>query len=247
MLTSSASIELHDAFNTLVSTPNQLGLIATIRNEQIVPIETIFPTIRSNASSSSATTSVFERLDTLSASLSPTDAVYIILRDPTSCSSLPSSSTITTPTTTTSAPFTAITYVPDAAPVRQKTLVAATRLTLIRALGADRFGTTTFATDRSDVSAAGWRAHAAHAALPPPLTAAEEGLAGVREAEAEAGAAAGTGRRGAGEGARGLRMGIGEGVEDALRIVGREGGPNCVQLVSSVPRSQGSQDWGKLC
>jgi hypothetical protein len=38
---STASQELHDAFNQLVSSPSQRGLLATIKNETLVPLETL--------------------------------------------------------------------------------------------------------------------------------------------------------------------------------------------------------------
>ena len=50
----------------------------------------------------------------------------------------------------------AITYVPDAAPVRQKMLFASTRLTLVRELGTEHFSSTLFATEKSELTAEGW-------------------------------------------------------------------------------------------
>lgn len=114
--------------------------------------------------------------------------------------------------------FAAITFVPDAAPVRQKTLVASTRLTLVRELGSERFSETLFATTKDELSAAGWKRHEAHAAEDAPLTQEEWDRKQLRDAEVQE--VGGTARRGAGYGggsSSGLRMGAGEGVVDALR------------------------------
>jgi twinfilin-like protein len=110
--------------------------------------------------------------------------------------------------------------VPDAAPVRQKTLIASTRLTLTRELGSEHFGDSQFCTTAHELSADGWRAHQSHAAADAPLTEEERGLADIRDAEASE--VGGTGRRGAGYGAGpdGRKMEVGEGVVEALRALG---------------------------
>jgi twinfilin-like protein len=100
--------------------------------------------------------------------LLPTNALYILLKvDPAAADG-----------------YIAITYVPNAAPVRQKMLFASTRLTLARELGIERFRTTLFATEAAELSAAGWHKHEQHEAQAAPLTEEEAGLAGVKEAEA---------------------------------------------------------------
>lgn len=61
-------------------------------------------------------------------------------------------------------PFVAITYVPDAANVRQKMLFASTRNTLLRELGTDRFDESIFATLKEELTAEGFKRHDAHGA-----------------------------------------------------------------------------------
>jgi twinfilin len=111
-----------------------------------------------------------------------------------------------------------VAYVPDDAPIRQKTLFASTRLTLTRELGSEHFANTSiFCTDAKELSAEGWRAHEAHENADAPLTEEERGLVDIREAEASE--VGGTGRRGAGYGggASGRKMDAGEGVVEALK------------------------------
>lgn len=86
----------------------------------------------------------------------------------------------------------AITYVPDAAPVRQKMLFASTRLTLTRELGLEHFRETIFFTMPDEFTEAGFKKHDAHAKLEAPLTEEERTLGEVKRAEAEAGAGTGT-------------------------------------------------------
>jgi twinfilin-like protein len=107
--------------------------------------------------------------------IKPNDALYIILRRYPSAPSL-----------------VAVTYVPDIAPVRQKMLFAATRLTLVRELGSEHFRDTFFATTRDELSPAGFKKHDAHSALEAPLTEEERSLGEVRRAEMEAGMGTGT-------------------------------------------------------
>lgn len=130
----------------------------------------------------------------------------------------------------------AITYVPDAAPVRQKTLFAATRLTLVRALGAERFRTTRFVTEPAELTTDGWRRYELGEAADGPLTEEEKVLRKVR-AEEEAGKNT-TDRRQIVSGP--VRIGISEEARGALEVLGRGEGEDLVQLVrlhalSSVP------------
>lgn len=81
----------------------------------------------------------------------------------------------------------AVTYVPDAAPVRQKMLFASTRLTLVRELGTEHFRETFFATTADELTSAGFEKHDAHTALEAPLTEEEKSLGEVKRAEQEAG------------------------------------------------------------
>jgi twinfilin-like protein len=179
-------------------------LVATIKAETLVPLSTI-------PSTSSSFTS---DLSNLQSHLKSNEALYILLRLDNSTAIGPS--------------FTAITYVPDAAPVRQKMLFASTRLTLTRELGGENFTETLFCTLPEELSAEGWKKHEAHEKLENPLTEEERNLVGIKEAElTEMG---GTGRRGAGYGgSSGLKMVGGEGVVEALSSLG-DGG--LVMLVS---------------
>ncbi|KAL8672075.1 MAG: hypothetical protein Q9168_003435, partial [Polycauliona sp. 1 TL-2023] len=110
-----ASPSLHSDFRSFLTTPSLFALLITITSERLEPLLTI------PSSSSDFLTS----LQTLTPHLLPNRALYILLRrhpSPHPC------------------PLICITYVPDAAPVRQKTLFASTRLTLIRELGPEMFG-----------------------------------------------------------------------------------------------------------
>jgi twinfilin-like protein len=92
----------------------------------------------------------------------------------------------------------AVTYVPNEAHVRKKTLFASTRLTLTRTLGAANFSESVFVTEAKELTPEGWNAHEAHVAAENPLTEEERGFESIREAEINE--VGGTGRRGAGYG-----------------------------------------------
>ncbi|KAI9808384.1 MAG: Twinfilin-1 [Pycnora praestabilis] len=156
----SASQELHGAFNDLVSNPSQRGILASIKNEQLIPLESI----------SSSSSDFVADLPNLLSLLKDNEAVYIILRR---YADAPDG-------------FVAVTYVPDTANVRQKMLFASTRLTLVRELGTERFRETIFATTRAELTAEGWQKHHEHGELKAPLTKEEETLQDVKEAEASA-------------------------------------------------------------
>ena len=132
----------------------------------------------------------------------------------------------------------AITYVPNAAPVRQKTLFASTRLTLTRELGSENFGETLFATEAEELTEAGWRRHEAHGEAANPLTQEERDLEDIREAEAlESRGTAGKGLVGGGGGGR-IAMQAEEGVREAIAGLNGGGEGNLVQLVGrSIFRS----------
>ncbi|MCJ1257968.1 Twinfilin-1 [Lignoscripta atroalba] len=156
-----ASKELHDAFNALVSSfPSQRGLIASIKNEQLVPVETI----------KSSSNDFFDDLKTLDSLIKDNEAAYIVLRR---YPNAPDG-------------FVVVTYVPDVANVRQKMLFASTRLTLVRELGTERFRETLFATTKQELTAQGWHKHDESGELKAPLTEEEQTLQGVKDAEAEA-------------------------------------------------------------
>ena len=88
-------------------------------------------------------------LEELAAYLKDDEAAYVILRRYADASD----------------GFVAVTYVPNTANVRQKTLFASTRLTLVRELGTERFRETLFATSKDELTADGFRKHDKHVEL----------------------------------------------------------------------------------
>lgn len=196
-----ASQDLHEAFNNLVSSPHQRGLLAGIQNEQLVPLDPI----------PSESADFFSDLSSLAPLLKDNEAAYIVLRRHADASD----------------GYVAVTYVPDTAPVRSKMLFAATRLTLVRELGLERFRETIFVTTKTELTADGWRRHDRHGEIQAPLTQEERALQGVKEAEAEA--SRGTGARSS-HVSSGVSFPISEEALLALRDL--EGGrENLVQLV----------------
>ncbi|KAF2277926.1 actin depolymerizing protein [Westerdykella ornata] len=226
----SASEELQSAFRTLLTTPSQRGLLATIASERIVPLTTIPSTSASFSSD----------LANLAPHLKPNEALYILLKRADDLSS--STSTRTNNTTITDDPssktevgtLVAITYIPSPAPVRSKMLFASTRLTLVRDLGSEHFRETLFVTAADELSAEGWARHEAHAESAAPLTEEERSLKEIREAEAVEGTGAGMEGRKRGLVSVGrVGMRVGEGVVEALKALGLGGG-NLVQLRMDV-------------
>lgn len=144
-----------------MSSPNQRGLLATIDKEKLVPGVSIDP----------LSSDFFGDLELLAPHIKDNEALYVILRR------FPDASD----------GFIAVTYVPDAAPVRQKMLFASTRLTLVRELGIERFRETIFATTKAELTADGFRKHDKHVALAAPLTEEEQSLGAVKRAESEEG------------------------------------------------------------
>lgn len=197
----SASVELHTAFQDLVSSPSQRGLLATIAEESLIPLETI----------PSSSPSFLSDLSLLTPHLTPTAPLYILLRlHPERADG-----------------FIAITYVPDAAPVRQKTLFASTRLALVRELGLERFCESLFVTERAELEPDGWERHERSRGVEAPLTGEEQLLRGVKEAEAN--------ERGGMEGRRleggsKIKVEIESEVKEALKGLAA-GGDSLVQLV----------------
>ncbi|KAJ6263223.1 Twinfilin-1 [Drechslerella dactyloides] len=154
-----ASDELIQQFNSLVSSSSLRGLIAGIAREALVPVTTV------------PRSGTFEQdLAQLDHLLKDNEPAYIILRR---LESGP-------------APFVCVTYVPDTAHVRSKMLFASTRNTLTRELGTEHFSETIFATTKAEVTAEGFKKHDAHVKKAAPLTEEEAALKGVKEAEAEA-------------------------------------------------------------
>jgi twinfilin-like protein len=158
---------------------------------------------------SSSGSDLYSDLDALQSHLSTNEALYILLRQKTTTNS-----------------YTAITYVPDTAPVRQKTLFASTRLTLVRELGSEHFTETLFATTKEELSAQGWKKHEAHVAEDAPLTQEEWDRKQLKEAEVQE--VGGTGRRGAGYGggnsSSGLPMTASKEAVEALKKLGESDG-----------------------
>ncbi|KAL1900809.1 Twinfilin-1 [Ceratocystis pirilliformis] len=162
----SASQELFSQFKELQSSDSYFGLLVTITNEKLEPIrllERTSPDFTAN-------------LSTLEPHLSDNEALYVILKRYDS-----------------NPVFFAVTFVPDLAKVRQKTLFASTRLTLVRELGSEHFRDTLLANAKEELSAAGFAKQDAHAAIEAPLTEEEQSLQAVKRAEQEI--SRGTGRQ----------------------------------------------------
>ena len=170
-----------------MSAADQRALLAGIENEKLIPTKTV------PLSGSKFT----DDLDQISPLLSSTQAAYVLLKVD---STAPDG-------------FVAITFVPNAAPVRQKMLFASTRLTLVRELGIERFRQTLFTTDPEELTAKGWEKHEMHEKLSAPLTEEEAGLASVKAAEAQESQGTSTRR---GHVSSKVNVPTGEGVLEAL-------------------------------
>ncbi|KAL9131105.1 MAG: hypothetical protein Q9217_000867 [Psora testacea] len=197
----SVSTELHDAFNDLVSSPSQRGLVATIQSESIIPLHTI----------PASSLDFFSDLASLTPLLSDKEAAYIILRR---YQNAPDG-------------YLAVTFVPDTAPVRQKMLFASTRLTLVRELGTERFRESLFMTEMRELGEGAWKKHEASSVLTAPLTEEEETLKSVREAEYDA--SRGTERRRLETGGK-LSMAISGEAMEALKKLSEGEAGELVQL-----------------
>ncbi|RDW59691.1 twinfilin-1 [Coleophoma cylindrospora] len=202
----SASNELKTAFQTLVSSPSQRGLLCNITSESLTVHSVLEP----------ATSSFSDDLKLLEPHLDPKIPLYIILRrfadtDP--------------------APFVAITYVPDAAPVRQKMLFASTRLTLVRELGIERFRETIFVTTKEELTKEGFEKHDKHVQLQAPLTEEEQTLGEVKRKEAEEGG--GSSQRKS-HVSSGVSMPIADDALAALKGLDGDSGDNLVQLKINI-------------
>ncbi|KAL7792464.1 hypothetical protein V8C37DRAFT_380402 [Trichoderma ceciliae] len=156
----SASEELQKAFSSLLATPSDFALLVTIQRESLVPVETI----------PGKSSEFGQNLAVLEPFVKPDVALYAILRR---YEDTPG--------------FVAVTYVPDAANVRQKMLFASTRLNLVRELGTEHFRETPFMTTAHELTEKGFKAHDAHNALEAPLSEEEKTLGEVKRAEQEAG------------------------------------------------------------
>ncbi|KAI9782320.1 MAG: Twinfilin-1 [Peltula sp. TS41687] len=204
----SVSNELHQAFNELVSSPDQRGLLAGIEKEQLVALEAI-PSHSAEFSSD---------LKGLTSLLKDNEAAYVILRRYEEATD----------------GYVAITYVPDTANVRQKMLFASSRLTLVRELGIERFRETLFATTKDDLTAEGFQSHDKHESLNAPLTEEEKTLEDVKQAEAEA--SRGTSARSSHVN-HGMNFPMSEEAATALTNL-KESEENLVQLRIDLPTEQ---------
>ncbi|KAJ9607267.1 Twinfilin-1 [Cladophialophora chaetospira] len=165
-----ASSELQSAFTNFTSDTNLFSLPITIASESLQPLDRIpFPSPHSG---------LLNSIHTLSDILTPTNPLFLLLRR------APSSNELI-----------AITYIPSRAPVRQKTLFASTRNTLMRELGNEKFSETVFLTEREEIlDPAQWdeRAKGSAAASggkPAPgatRAAVDDGLLSVEERELQA-------------------------------------------------------------
>ena len=208
----SVSQELHLAFNDLVSSPRQRGIIAAIKAETLVP-----------QSSIPASSDFLSDLSSLAPVLSESQATYIILRRHDNAAD----------------GYVAVTYVPDSASVRQKMLFASTRLTLVRELGTERFREQVFVTEQKELTKEGWERHEASGALKAPLTEEEETLKGVKDAEAEA--RGGTGGRQLETGGK-LTMAMTDEARTSLESLKENPAGTLVQLVRHSLKSKTYED-----
>jgi twinfilin-like protein len=197
------SQELVSEFNALLANEKHFGLLATITSETLQPYKTLTPSTGAFA---------IDLSTLLAPELAPKQPLYILLRR------FP-----------TAPRFVAISYIPDAAAVRQKMLFAATRLTLVRELGTEHFRETVFATTPEELTARGFERHDAHARLEAPLTEEERSLGEVKKAEMEAGQ--GTGQKEIHMSGR-FAMPIGAGCVDALKEL--DGGSNSLVMLVSA-------------
>lgn len=201
-----ASQELTSKFNDLLQSDSHFGLLATIENEALVPINLLTP-----SSSSSSFADNINQL--LLPSLTATDPLYILLKR---YDTLPK--------------LVAVSYIPDTAKVRQKMLFASTRLTLVRELGREHFRETIFTTNKEELTPEGFEKHDKHEQLEAPLTEEERSLEGVKRAEAEEGSR-GTGTREI-HLSQHMAVPVHDDALEALKGLAPDGGKNFVGLVS---------------
>ncbi|KAI9780459.1 MAG: Twinfilin-1 [Geoglossum umbratile] len=203
-----ASEELQQAFSNLLSDTSLRGLLVGIKDEKLVPTQTI-PSTSPNFESD---LSILDKL------IKDNEAAYVILRRYADSLS----------------PFVLVTYVPDLAHVRQKMLVASTRLTLSRELGTEKFKETLFVTSKRELTADGFGKHDKHVELKAPLTEEEESLQDIKQAEAEA--SVGTSSRSS-HTSSGVNFPLTDEALQALKGL-EEGGGNLVQLKLDIQRER---------
>jgi len=210
---SPASKELLSQFNNFLGNPNTFALLVTISSESLIPVELL----QSASLAPSEPDSFDANLSQLCPHLQAKQPIYALLRRYVDAPHL-----------------VAATYVPDAAPVRQKMLFASTRHSLTRELGTEHFRDHIFATDPRDLSPLGFRENDAHARLDAPLTEEESALGAVKRAEAEAGAGAAMREIHL---SKSLAMPVADDALAALREIGNGGGDGMVVLVRLLSES----------
>ncbi|KAG5967022.1 hypothetical protein E4U58_002327 [Claviceps cyperi] len=213
----SVSRELQTEFNSLLSSPSTFGLIVSIKNESLVPTATLAVNGQSFT----------DHLSSLTSYLQPNAALYLLLKRHAEEPRL-----------------VAVTYIPDAAPVRQKMLFASTRLALVRELGSENFRETIFANSADELTEDGFKKHDAHNKLAAPLTEEEQTLGEVKRAEQEAGSGTGTREIHL---SKSFAMPMAEDAVAALKELNVDGGrtvvmlkinaeKECVELIHDSPR-----------
>ncbi|KAG1868790.1 actin depolymerizing protein [Suillus tomentosus] len=153
------SPELTKAFSDAVETKNVRFFKVIIQDESLVPVDSL-----------PVTDSFNEDLVQLQEYLEDREPCYILARldDPPS-------------------EWLAISYVPNPANVRDKTLYASTRSSLTKSLGSTVFTDNLFAISKEDLTPEAYEAHKRHKAAPKPLSAQEQEMANIKAAEREAG------------------------------------------------------------
>jgi twinfilin-like protein len=111
-------------------------------------------------------------------------------------------------------------------------LFASTRLTLVRELGGEHFPESVFCTEGEELTSQGWEKHVKHTESENPLTAEEQSLQDIKEAEALE--SRGTRGQGLAQGGQ-LATRADESISGALRTLGEGGDDNLVQLRMDVP------------
>lgn len=214
-----ASPDLHTQFRSFLTTPTLFALLITITSERLEPHLTIpFPSSSSSETNNNnnTTTSFYTTLQThLTPQLTPNTALYILLRR--HPHHHPS-------------PIIPITYIPTTAPVRTKTLFAATRATLMRELGAGghSFAPAMFATEAADlVDPRAWEEEGENKGEV--MSREEREREGLRVLEGDV---VGEKRQMVGmQKAGGMKVGVGEGVREALGGLAEKEGKGLVMLV----------------
>lgn len=111
-------------------------------------------------------------------------------------------------------------------------LFASTRLTLVRELGGEHFPESVFCTEANELTAEGWEKHVIHTESSNPLTAEEQSLQDIKEAEALE--SRGTQGKSLAQGGQ-IAIRADDSISGALQQLGEGGSDNLVQLRMDVP------------